>query len=188
MPCRVADIAVLISLALGVLIAGAWFASRWTTLSISRVEWQEGLAPYHRVESTLEVTRGGLVLMHADERYTTGRVGQTGARWRWTTSAPSTFSAWRDEPRYTLGFGRARPLYKGAGWSETRRVLIVPYGLLIALAGAAPLVRLAARAWRRLRRSQGRCAACGYDLRGTPSGGCPECGAGPQADALRPTD
>jgi hypothetical protein len=29
---------------------------------------------------------------------------------------------------------------------------------------------------RRRRRSQGRCAACGYDLRGNVSGRCPECG------------
>ena len=67
--------------------------------------------------------------------------------------------------------------------STTRRTweLTVPYGCLMLLAAAVPggragavLVRRRVRG-RRLR--DGRCAACGYDLRASP-GRCPECGAG----------
>lgn len=38
---------------------------------------------------------------------------------------------------------------------------------------------------RRLRASRGRCTRCGYDLRGTGAGLCPECGASNTATALR---
>jgi len=42
----------------------------------------------------------------------------------------------------------------------------------------APAVVLAVRSIRcYLRRKQGRCVNCGYDLRGNVSGVCPECGA-----------
>src|SRR5436309_1373752 len=38
------------------------------------------------------------------------------------------------------------------------------------------------KAWvRRRRRRLGLCLRCGYDLRGSPSGACPECGAGSAA-------
>jgi hypothetical protein len=53
-------------------------------------------------------------------------------------------------------------------------------GQIMAVTAVPPLLWLAAtgrRAWvRRRRRRLGRCLACGYDLRGTPSGRCSECG------------
>ncbi len=45
------------------------------------------------------------------------------------------------------------------------------YGLLLWLLSLVPsIIR------RGLRRRRGRCVKCGYDLRGNPAGGCPECG------------
>lgn len=57
----------------------------------------------------------------------------------------------------------------------------VPHVWAVAGTALPPLLWLAARgrrAWgRRRRRRLGLCLACGYDLRGNPSGVCPECGA-----------
>ncbi|HUR53988.1 MAG TPA: hypothetical protein VMZ71_07645 [Gemmataceae bacterium] len=52
----------------------------------------------------------------------------------------------------------------------------VPFGYVVALFAATPLVRGYRRYRRGSRRRPGHCAKCGYDLRATPSR-CPECGA-----------
>jgi hypothetical protein len=62
----------------------------------------------------------------------------------------------------------------------------VPYWLLVGLFGAVPVwrgVRWAVRAPRERRRRRGLCVQCGYDLRASESGKCPECGmpTGPPA-------
>jgi hypothetical protein len=50
--------------------------------------------------------------------------------------------------------------------------------VVILIFAAYPGVVLVSNRWRRWRRrGQGRCIQCGYDLRGTPSGRCSECGA-----------
>ena len=71
-------------------------------------------------------------------------------------------------PRASGGPVRAlawRPLWPGAALN----MLVFAAGWLVIL--------LAPRAIRRTRRRRrGACERCGYDLRGTPSGGCPECG------------
>jgi len=55
--------------------------------------------------------------------------------------------------------------------------LIVPYWPLAAIAGGYAAVLLRRRVSAILRRRRRQCAACGYDLRGSPDGGrCPECG------------
>jgi len=76
-----------------------------------------------------------------------------------------------------LGFGyfRRRPNADQVGDA----VVYVPYYFVAATSGAAAalLGRPAIRRWvQRRRRAAGRCGACGYDLRGTPDGRCPECG------------
>ena len=49
-----------------------------------------------------------------------------------------------------------------------------PTWLLVLLLGPWPAYQLFL--WFRRRTQPGLCGACGYDLRGTPSGMCPECG------------
>lgn len=61
------------------------------------------------------------------------------------------------------------------------RLTRVPFGAVIFLLCVAPVLALlgSARRWMRRRRylRNGRCLACGYDLRGSERR-CPECGAG----------
>ena len=55
-------------------------------------------------------------------------------------------------------------------------LLAVPYWLLALLAAALPLASLLVSLRNRAQRIKGLCAGCGYDLRATTSGRCPECG------------
>jgi hypothetical protein len=77
--------------------------------------------------------------------------------------------------RRLVTFGRLPtndPLFKNY------TVIAIPHWVFGALFGLMPAIRL--RHWMKRRRPD-LCPACGYDLRGTPSGGqsnpCPECGA-----------
>lgn len=71
--------------------------------------------------------------------------------------------------QYLSEFGRVIPL----------RPIWAGQALLL---GACVLVILSCEAVKcasaRFRTARGRCRACGYDLRGNPDAGCPECGAG----------
>jgi hypothetical protein len=65
-------------------------------------------------------------------------------------------------------------------WSRRRTSAVMfPHWSAATVFGLLPMVWISRRATRALRtrrrRRQGRCAGCGYDLRGTP-GTCPECG------------
>jgi hypothetical protein len=104
-------------------------------------------------------------------------------RRRVAPAARETFNRWlRDETWH--GFGRQR--YLTSMFSVERLnvygyhdYLSVPYWAILLGAMVLPLAwlaRLRAFYRARSRRRQGRCPACGYDLRGTP-GRCPECGA-----------
>ena len=58
------------------------------------------------------------------------------------------------------------------GW-----VLVIHFGWLIPLFGILPTIRLLNRHKEPRRRARlGLCIACGYDLRGSETGACPECG------------
>ena len=72
-----------------------------------------------------------------------------------------------------------------AGGPPLYRVLTVPVAYLAGVAAALPAVRILRAVRGRRRDRAGHCAACGYDLRGTPERGgalldrCPECGTVP---------
>ena len=72
------------------------------------------------------------------------------------------------------------PGYRGPVWHRTP-VAAAPYGVIAAAALLLPVGRVvnasAGRARTRRRVAVGKCAACGYDLRGS-AGRCPECGVG----------
>ncbi len=79
------------------------------------------------------------------------------------------------EPRF-LG---VRSLYSHTtmpGLISTLRALVVPYWMLIVIA-AIPALTWLVLLPRRRRRFVSRCRRCGYDLRATTTGTCPECGA-----------
>ena len=68
------------------------------------------------------------------------------------------------------------------GWIRTWQVssLVLPFVCLVCMSWlASGFIRWARRA---LRREQGRCPQCGYDLRATPDR-CPECGASAERPA-----
>ena len=54
-------------------------------------------------------------------------------------------------------------------------ITVAVMGLIVAAGTARWGAQFAVRLVRRMR---GRCEHCGYDLRGTPRGPCPECGLG----------
>ena len=63
-----------------------------------------------------------------------------------------------------------------------RTIALVPLALLLVV-NAAPLTRMFVR---RRRSQRGHCVTCGYDLRGSPSGTCPECGTSATLQKERP--
>jgi len=87
-----------------------------------------------------------------------GQSGTVSLRWPSRTASPELL------PHF--GFS----IFLGAGW------IGIPYWMFMLPAVALWTVRM-----RRLRRTRRRllagcCVACGYDLRGSPQGRCPECG------------
>jgi hypothetical protein len=77
------------------------------------------------------------------------------------------------------GFGFLQTTFQFGGGSKNHYTCImIPAWFPAAIAAALPVWRL--HLWRRraARSRDGRCPACGYDLRATPDR-CPECGATP---------
>lgn len=103
------------------------------------------------------------------------------------------FDRFRDDPRPNIlpplpqapsaslrnGFGFARENYRVVTLSGTHGVvsdlLAVPYWFILVVCALLLAARVVGSRVRARRVNRGHCAACGYDLRGTPDR-CPECG------------
>jgi hypothetical protein len=131
--------------------------------------------------------RGGVLLLASDLRFSDAR--------RLTADYDHTPAAVFDEVRGLLR-GSASP-HGGLGFefaggaidvdpygpASAYHYAVVPYWFLALLTQVAPV-----RRWLRCRRAarrarRGQCVGCGYDLRGTVGGPCPECGAAAEARA-----
>jgi hypothetical protein len=87
------------------------------------------------------------------------------AEYRWDTYTPNTPP---QAPALPL-----RPLFPGFALDTAFYAAIA-----FTLWSAPGVIR------RRLRRARGRCPACGYDLRGSTSAVCPECGVAPKREGV----
>jgi hypothetical protein len=76
-----------------------------------------------------------------------------------------------DRPRFEW---RTFTLAPRGGVTWSGRTIAFPCWLAAMIGGIWPA--FATVRWLRRRRRPGRCRSCGYDLRGSPSGVCPECG------------
>jgi hypothetical protein len=78
--------------------------------------------------------------------------------------------------------GKTADYPTGEGWNRGDYTVkaawaVVPYWFVVLVVAGAALRALPAAVGRRRRMAGGRCAACGYDLRGSVDGRCSECGA-----------
>ena len=98
-------------------------------------------------------------------------------------AAVQEYGGWTGETwKHVLRFGPPRASLSDPRGFPTR---ILPIGFAVNTLAAVALWHLALfmppLIRRGVRRRRGRCIACGYDLRGTVTDPCPECGAGPEA-------
>jgi hypothetical protein len=162
---RLFNAAAWVCLVLSVFCAAGWWWSHTRAY---------GLRFTGQPDSAVELVHGGIEAWH-------GHIVYTGPRpWKRSKSALAVYFlnfAAKEHPRMSAGWGLAYRERGGFGWGRGGAyvwLLRVPMWcpvMLFALL-AASCFRIA-----RMSRRPGCCAACGYDLRGTPSGWiCPECG------------
>lgn len=87
---------------------------------------------------------------------------------------------------FAIGVGKQSSRWVGLRAGAIYRTYTIGAPILIVLAGliGLPALEAARRMRNRKRQRQGRCLACGYDLRGASCERCPECG-GSAVDAAR---
>jgi hypothetical protein len=107
------------------------------------------------------------------------RMGTTSVHGQWTRGLRKAAEVrgvwpWVTWERGTMA-GVANAAYAYRAWEVSPRPMIWALAVWPAVWGAGAVWRVVRR--RRWRRA-GRCGACGYDLRGTGGGRCPECGSG----------
>jgi hypothetical protein len=148
-----------------------WVWSYWARLGVAAT------AP--QLHCDLGVTRGEVYMLldHKNDQW------PAAVNWKWQNGPPIDMLL--NLARYGP---QAHPPVAGfflARWSGMRISTAVPMPFVVAPLALLPYAAMARhmRRRRRLRRSaEGRCLACGYDLRATP-GRCPECGETPTAPA-----
>lgn len=137
----------------------------------------------------LRLTRGMLYCAYSaeEDRNYAGEDGPVPAPvrsgFRWSRGAPwpievekSTWASWQ---RRFLGVVCGKELYLGAHVESELKYLIVP---ILPLEAVSVGLGVWLVFFQRRRRRLGLCAACGYDLRATPSR-CPECGSVPASES-----
>lgn len=121
----------------------------------------------------VESTRGFVALTYFRDLYTDAAVIRLQnreayrSRWFWNVIRQP-----RPRGPWFLAGGNVYPYGTHSGWAIT-----LPYPLICAAAAVAPLAAFRRFRQRRRRAHLGLCLNCGYDLRATTTGRCPECGA-----------
>ena len=138
-------------------------------------------------------TRGDVRISAEEQTYYThgGAAALPGAprppaRWEWGRLGRG-HTGWEREPSRSfwgrLGFARYDAGF-GSSFADSREdVIALPAWLPVVAFAGLPLAFAVRLARRHRRRVAGRCAECGYDLRGSPQR-CPECGTPAAAAGL----
>ena len=119
--------------------------------------------------------RGSLAYLHVTSNYS-GDYPRGPMRWisfRFTGDGRTGFFMDQLPPSpMDVGFRSDRPF---GPYVQRTTVVIVPHWIILAAASVLPAWRAFLAVRRRRLSGQGKCVACGYDLRAGP-GRCPECG------------
>jgi hypothetical protein len=190
--------AVLASALLMILAAAGWIRSCFAGDSLERrVMW--GHFPDTVIEDILgfEHGAGEFAICHA-RLSAGGRMRPTAGlpkrvRWANATRTPAPVNPhWRDAIAFGIGgYGYVRmPMPPEQGIVPPGIAAVcLPYWFVVALTSLAPTWWLLAFRRRRViaqRIARGCCRRCGYDLRASPGGVCPECGNGAPVTAAPP--
>jgi len=163
---RILPIVTTVSSLLFIVTVALWARSYWMGYFITHVG--------HRWDRSVSADFGKLIfddMYYPPDNYPSFDRGTP----TWGCGA-STAIDWPDWRWATLGFDVERP---EAGVQEI--IVVIPLWAVVALTAILPGIWLRAR-WNR-RFGLGRCARCGYDLRGITDR-CPECGT-PIPDSLK---
>jgi hypothetical protein len=129
------------------------------------------------------VYRGGILLVFTDVPFT-----QRGMSWEFGVATPDQYERCREvmdasatttnKARFGFGYavGDLRPQYNWKPPGFRFVAVRAPAWLVVAPLALLSVRRLAVPLRRRLRGRRGLCPSCGYDLRGSGSARCPECG------------
>ena len=165
---------VLISLLGSSFVVALWIRSHMTT---DLLTWHGNAGPGGGALARGTSAHGGLYLVA--EWDDSGWGGKRERRLSHVSEPPTAYPVGQIGMPFRggLGFHILFPTSARRSASGMRRTasVIVPHAAL-AIPLAMPALLRASRAWKRLRGvRRGRCAMCGYDLRGSPDR-CPECG------------
>lgn len=183
---RLANLLTVLSAVLCVATAAMWVRG---TRAVDVVRWaptrRAADAPgarHHYFHLTFGV--GAVRFLHVSLHGTYGRPPKPGFRFHSPAISPADqrsyfgLMAQADAKYELLGFACVSGRLKAR--VHRARMIAVPFWFLTLATAAAPALRVRTMLRRRHRRRAGLCAACGYDLRGSPDR-CPECGAAPAA-------
>jgi hypothetical protein len=166
---RLFNAGAVVSLVLCLATAAVWVRSYgYSDFGLKQVPW--GQASFRSSDGSVSFEWSGQRTNWSPYVHQTGRI---------SGSNTGTGNRTRVENFYKFNF-ETRPQRRGGGRYVT---LTLPYWLSCLLASIAPALWLGRRRGPQPAKT---CLACGYDLRGVPSGPCPECGAGSALETKSP--